>query len=214
MRALTFDLDGTLASVRWRRLGLWRAFLASPAVLGAYEPAVRALRGRRFADLPGALETEVCARSGKAPEEVSAALASAIGTVWPTLFAGARPASEVQWLLDAADDAGLPRVVVSDHPSLDKLAAMGLGGWTAVVDCTALGALKPLPDGIWAAAAALGIPPSEILHVGDRWDTDGGAAAAAGCAFLHISQIKAQREFVTSGRFFGYPGFAPHPRSP
>lgn len=184
--ALSFDLDGTLASVRWRRLGLWRGLLAWPRIIGAYEPAVRALRGRREPRWHEALVQEVMARSGEPEARVRRALDEVIGQAWPRLFAGARPAPAVRALLHAADEAGLPRVVVSDHAALDKLAAMGLGGWAAVIDCSAMGALKPLPDGLWAAAAAVGVPASRVLHVGDRWDTDGRAAAAAGCGFLHV----------------------------
>jgi phosphoglycolate phosphatase/putative hydrolase of the HAD superfamily len=76
--------------------------------------------------------------------------------------------------------------VVSDQPALDKLDALGLRGWAAVVDCTRLGALKPHPDGLRAALCALGCTASRALFVGDRWDSDGRAAALAGCAFLHI----------------------------
>ena len=185
-QALSFDLDGTLASVGWRRIGLWRGFLAWPRVVGAYEPAVKALRGRRVRCWSEALLAEVSQRSGEPPERAQAGLDAVIGKAWPRLFAGARPPKPVRDLLRAADEAGLPRVVVSDHAALDKLSAMGLGGWAAVIDCSALGALKPLPDGLWAASAQLGVPIGRVLHVGDRWDTDGRAAEAAGCAFLHV----------------------------
>lgn len=191
MQALSFDLDGTLAEVRWRRLGLWRAFLRWPRVLGAYEPAVRALRGQRHPDGPAALEEELIRRSGEPRARVREAMREAMDQTWPRLFAGAEVPPAVRALLDACDAAGVPRAVVSDHAAIDKLDALGLGGWSAVIDCSALGAYKPLPDGLWSAAAQLGVPMSGLLHVGDRWDTDGRAAAAAGCPFLHIDQLRA-----------------------
>ena len=92
-------------------------------------------------------------------------------------------------LIAALDEAGIPRALVSDYPGLDKLEGMGLAGFPVVVSCRTLGALKPLPDGLYAAASQLGVPVSQLLHVGDRWDTDGAAAAAAGCLFRHIDQI-------------------------
>ena len=184
-QALSFDLDGTLASVRWRRIGLWRGFLREPRILGAYEGAVRALRGVRALDWQSALIAEVSQRSGEEPAKVAEVLDAQIGRAWPALFEGARVPEAVAALLRAADAAGIPRVVVSDHAAVDKLSHMGLTGWAAIIDCSALGALKPLPDGILAAAATLGVRPAAILHVGDRWDTDGLAAAAAGCGFLH-----------------------------
>ena len=189
MRGVSFDLDGTLASVGWRRVRLWRGLLDAPAVLGAYEPAVRALRGTRALDLHAALVSELVRRSRRPEAEVQAALARWIEGAWPRLYADASPSPALRAALDAVDAAGLPRVVVSDHGALDKLAAMGLSGFAAVIDCGALGAYKPAPDGLWAAAATLGIPASELLHVGDRWDTDGLAAARAGCEFLHIRDV-------------------------
>ncbi len=189
MRAVSFDLDGTLAEVGRRRIGLWRELLRWPRVLGAYEPAVRALRGRRLEDLPRALEEEIVARSGEPPERVRAALEATFSRRWPALFAGAQVPAPLRALIAACDARALPRAVTSDHPALDKLGAMGLDGWAVVIDCGALGAYKPLPDGLWAAAAQLGVPPSALTHVGDRWDTDGAAAAAAGCRFVHVEQL-------------------------
>lgn len=189
IRALSFDLDGTLAEVRWRRLGLWRQLLRWPRVIGAYEPAVRALRGRRLEDGEAALVEEIALRSGEPAARVREALEQTFARAWPRLFAGARAPAGVIALLAEADRRGLPRAVVSDHPALDKLQAMGIGGWSAVIDCGALGAYKPLPDGLQAAAAQLGVRAGELLHVGDRWDTDGLAAAAAGCAFLHVDRL-------------------------
>ncbi len=43
--------------------------------------------------------------------------------------------------------------------------------------------LKPHPNGVLRAAAALGIEPSRCLVIGDRPDADGLAASAAGMAF-------------------------------
>jgi HAD superfamily hydrolase (TIGR01509 family) len=51
---------------------------------------------------------------------------------------------------------------------------------TIVTSCEA-GAWKPDPRIFEAAAERLTIPPSEILHVGDRWDLDVMGARSAGC---------------------------------
>ena len=79
-------------------------------------------------------------------------------------------------------------MVVSDYPARIKLRAMGLS-FDLVVDCRALGALKPLPDGLHVAAALTGASPSQTLFIGDRWDTDGEAAAAFGARFLPVSAL-------------------------
>ena len=197
--AVSFDLDGTLAEIRWRKLHMWPAMMRHPRIMAALSPAIAARRGQRIVDLDAAIAADIAAAVGAPPEQVAAVMKAELDGRWPQLFAGAAVPGPVAAMLRACDAAGLPRVVVSDHPPLDKLAAMGLTGWSAATSCRALGALKPLPDGLLATAAQLGIPPSALLHIGDRWETDGLAAAAAGCPFLHIDQIDPQaplRDFL------------------
>ena len=80
--------------------------------------------------------------------------------------------------------------VVSDYPARHKLRAMGVESlFDAVVANGEPGGpprLKPHPDGLLAAAAALGVVPERCLVIGDRPDADGAAAKAAGMAFRLI----------------------------
>lgn len=189
LRALSFDLDGTLVRVGWRWARLAPALAAHPRLLAAYPAAFRAARARRGDDLAATVAREVAARCGANPERTARWLRDLIEVRVPACHRGAPVPKSVAALIRASDEAGLPRAVVSDYPALAKLAAIGLGGWTAVVDCRRLGALKPWPDGLLAASAQLGVRPSELLHVGNRWDTDGIAAARAGCRFLHVDDL-------------------------
>jgi FMN phosphatase YigB (HAD superfamily) len=189
--AISFDLDGTLAEVRRRRLRLWRAILRDPLILAAFGPEVEALRGQRLPDLDRALITRIAHRCHQDPARVARVLREQIDGAWAQAFAGARPPPALGALLARSDRLGLPRVVVSDHPALPKLRAMGLSGWSAVVSCRALGALKPLPDGLLCAAAQVGVPPGRMLHVGDRDDCDGAMAAAAGARFVSVASLQA-----------------------
>ena len=92
-------------------------------------------------------------------------------------------------LIEACDDYNIPRAVLSDHPCLDKLRAIGLDkGWNSVVHCQTYGALKPLPDALYAVSAQLGIPTTDLVVVGDRHDSDGLMAQSAGSEFVHIDQ--------------------------
>ncbi|RME23854.1 MAG: HAD family hydrolase [Deltaproteobacteria bacterium] len=188
-QAVSFDLDGTLATVRLRRWRLWRGVVLHPAILAGYAGVVEELRGERPADLDAAIVARLAARTGGSTDRTRQVVDEWIDRRWPAAFRHARPPRGVRALVEACDRARIPRVVVSDHPALDKLAAMGLGGWAAVVSCRALGALKPLPDGLHAAAAQLGVPVRRILHVGDRPETDGAMAAAAGAAFLDVATL-------------------------
>lgn len=189
--ALSFDLDGTLAEVRWRKAALWRGVLRHGEVILGFGPVVESLRGQRFPDLDAEIRRRLAARTGRSEAEVGVILEEWIDRRWPASFRGARPPPSVARLLARGDQLGLPRVVVSDHPPEAKLRAMGLAGWAATVGCRRLGAFKPAPDGLLEAARLLGIPPQRILHVGDRPETDGGMAAAAGAGFVSVAQLDA-----------------------
>jgi putative hydrolase of the HAD superfamily len=98
---------------------------------------------------------------------------------------GVRPA------LAAVAARGLPQAVVSNFdgrlaPLLDGL---GLGPFATVVTSAQVGAAKPDPAPLRAAAAALGVPGSALLHIGDSQREDGGAAAAAGARWLAVEGV-------------------------
>jgi FMN phosphatase YigB (HAD superfamily) len=80
--------------------------------------------------------------------------------------------------------------LVSDYPARRKLEALGASAlFDAVVASGEPGGprrLKPHPDGLLRAAAALEVDPSACLVIGDRDDADGEAARAAGMAFRRI----------------------------
>jgi HAD superfamily hydrolase (TIGR01549 family) len=97
---------------------------------------------------------------------------------------------ELLALLKECDQKGIQRAVVSDNDVINKLRAINLlEGWSTLVSCRALGCLKPLPDGIQAACAQMGLHPAEVLVIGDRVETDGLAAFRAGAQFLPVSRL-------------------------
>ena len=97
---------------------------------------------------------------------------------------------EIRKIIDFCDKNSIPRAIISDHPCLDKLEAIGLKkGWSSVVSCRSYGALKPLPDALHAVVAQIGVPHHQLLMIGDRWDTDGLMATKAGVPFVHIKNI-------------------------
>lgn len=77
---------------------------------------------------------------------------------------------------------GLPQAVVSNFdvrlPGL--LAALGLGPFVTVITSAGVGAAKPDPAPLRAAAQGLGVPVADLLHIGDSATEDGGLAAC-GC---------------------------------
>lgn len=92
--------------------------------------------------------------------------------------------------IEAFRRAGGRTALVSDYPAQRKLAALGASAlFDAVVASGEPGGprrLKPHPDGMLRAAAALEVEPAACLVIGDREDADGAAARAAGMEFRRI----------------------------
>lgn len=186
--AVSFDMDGTLAEVRRRQLGMWPGLLRYPRALTALKGGFDAWRGRRSLNLDAAVLNDLQHQRRISPDRLEGALRDELDGRWPALFQGAPVLPAAAALLQALSARRIPLALVSDYPGLTKLDGLGID-MPVVISCRALGALKPLPDGLLAAASQLGVPASQLLHVGDRWDTDGRAAAAAGCQFRHIDDI-------------------------
>lgn len=193
LRAVTFDLDGTLYDLRaargpvlWATFPRWRTLRVGRAVR-------EALRGRTF-ESGQALRDEEAREVGErlevTPGEARARLDAvfdrdlcrALRRVGPT--PGARQG--LQLLLER----GLRLGVVSDRRIDDKLAALGLGDlpWAARISADERGVLKPSAAPFLSACAALGVTPVEAAHVGDRDDTDGVGARAAGMRALVLGR--------------------------
>ena len=109
---------------------------------------------------------------------------------WAQCYVPSRIPRQMKELLLHLQEERMPLALISDHPSIEKLQHLGLlSRFSTLVDCSGIGALKPLPDAIQHACANLGVHPSELLFIGDRAETDGGAAHAAGCAFVSVEHL-------------------------
>jgi FMN phosphatase YigB (HAD superfamily) len=79
--------------------------------------------------------------------------------------------------------------VLSDYDSVnERLSNLGIDSnhFSITASCEASGALKPSPKSFLQIANNWGIPPEQLLVIGDRDDTDGAAARNAGMKFLQI----------------------------
>jgi HAD superfamily hydrolase (TIGR01549 family) len=93
--------------------------------------------------------------------------------------------------LDFLAARGVRCGVLSDYPSHEKLAALGIANRfdlvLSAVDAD-IDAFKPDPRGFVVASARWGIPTREVLYVGDRTDVDAVGAAAAGMQCVLITE--------------------------
>ncbi|MCP4807224.1 MAG: HAD family hydrolase [Proteobacteria bacterium] len=189
--AVTFDVDGTLYPLPLQRAFLLPYLAMHPLLLGNYNAVVQEVRTERVrsTDLRGEVARRLGERVGANADRARQVINQVIHGAWPSTFSPRTPYGGIAELLAAIDAAGIPRSVVSDYPAERKLANMGLeSGWTAVIDCEGLGAYKPQPDGLLAAAQAMEVDPSRVLHIGDRADTDGAMADEAGAACVLIGE--------------------------
>lgn len=192
VRALLFDLDGTL--YRQRPLRIRMALEFALASLGAPLAVLRAARGvalfrrarEELRDRVGGLERlqyeEAARRAGVDEEQLER---------WVREWIEERPlrhlrrlrAEGLAELLDALDARGLRAGILSDYPARAKLEALGLRGRFDPVLCSTdreIDAFKPNPRGFLRACQLWGVVPAEVLYVGDRADVDAEGARRAG----------------------------------
>ena len=90
--------------------------------------------------------------------------------------------------LDDFQQRGMRQIIVSDYRPDYKLEALGLVDvFENKFACENYHNLKPSPVVFDVVCEELGVLPAEILHIGDRLDTDGVAAKNAGCQFFHLA---------------------------
>lgn len=103
-----------------------------------------------------------------------------------------RPFDDVGAALEAIAKRGLRTAVVSNWDCSLPEALTGAGlEFDAVVDSATTGASKPDPAMFLLAVRRLGVDPSRVLHVGDRDDTDGAGARAAGLDVVIVDRSDA-----------------------
>ncbi|MBX3209001.1 MAG: HAD hydrolase-like protein [Labilithrix sp.] len=212
-RALLFDLDGTLVDSRRDIAAALNVALEAvghaPLPLEAIVPMIgdgartlvaRALAhderagggsgsgsgsgGRALAPTASASAASVAAEGDALLDEVAALFVRSYAerpVVHTALLPGAREALEV----------GLPAALVTNKPravSVLVLEALGVASAFGAVFAGGDGPLKPSPDGVRAAAAALGVPIEGAWMIGDG-PQDILAGRAAGCFTIAVPGI-------------------------
>lgn len=187
VRAVSWDVDGTLYSTSRLTARLWLAVL-SASLDGKASAAWRAVAAmRRFRKRM----ERVRANGGRLEtDDASVEERVALEQAWlsPEIAAlGARPG--VSSALRAFRGRFESQVVLSDFDPAHKLASLGLlDCFDAIYSGERLGYLKPSPEPFRRILRDLDLRPESLLHIGDRPETDGAGAAAAGCRVLVLGQ--------------------------
>lgn len=197
IKAVIFDLDGTL----YRKSGLPLKLICSDLrhmfVLGNERKARAELKGRWFGDEQAyydALYERVAQLS-----HISRCMAKR----WyeqgymPSMQRVLRRCYSIEpWVEGLLSDLrrqGIKLAVYSDYGCLnERLEALGFDRrWVDVTaDAPSLGGLKPCKQSGDRICEMLGVAPAEILMVGDRDDTDGETARRCGMRFQLVELKK------------------------
>lgn len=178
VKALVFDLDGTLLDTLEDLADAVNAALREAGFAGHPVDAYRYFVG-------DGMET-MLRRAAPAGTEDAALAALALGlrkTYATNWDAKTRPYPGVQPMLEALARAGLPFAVLSNKPQdfTELCVRRFFPGitFTAVQGSPKGGKAKPDPAMALALAQSFGVPPSEVLFVGDS-SVDMDTATAAG----------------------------------
>ena len=226
IRAVLLDVDGTLYRPRplQARMALEllllpltgrsiRGAVATWRIIAAFRRLREGLRGRPMGGEPldRVQYLVASAETGLPVDEVEQVVLRWIQER-PLRHLSGAALPGVSDTLDAIAERGAKVGFLSDYPVAGKVRALGLGQHleSGVVLCTtdeAIGTFKPDPRGFEVAAEMLGLPPAEILYVGDRPSVDAAGAARAGmpCAIIAAA---GSRRFEETGRHAGARAFA------
>ena len=190
---VVFDLDGTLYA---KKRMIWRMLMAAPCewrMMLAERKTRTALRGQYF-DTKEAFDkaffqlfSEIRGCSAQQAMEWCEKM------YMPLMVSVIRKYYKpVDWLVPFAEECkkqDIRLVVLSDYGHThEKLSALGMDeqlfDW--VISAPELGGLKPAPELMHKVAERMNVTPDQCLVIGDREDTDGLLAEAAGARFFLV----------------------------
>ena len=166
MRAVIFDLDGTLVDTVYAHVFAWQRALAEAAM------PIDGWRIHRRMGMSGGLFTRAVARElGRplAPEEAEG-IQARHGELFAELLPERRPLPGAVELLAELREAGVAHGIATSgrRPEID---ALEVGSETVVVERGDVLRAKPEPDLFLACSERLGVPPEACYVVGDAvWD--------------------------------------------
>ena len=191
LRAVVFDIDGTLYPIRQIVRRSWHLVCRHPRLFRAFGRARSVLRGERPGTGLRLRQAELVAGYlGIDTEAAAEAVERVVYREWPRTFRRLRPYTEVVATLSRLRADGLRLGVVSDSPfTREKLAALGLEtGWRGVVSADVAGALKPNPEPFLLILRLLQVRPEEVLFVGNSYAHDMIGAHRVGMRAAHLTR--------------------------
>ena len=187
--AVAFDLDGTLYPDFRLYVRLVPFLLKENRLLRAMGRARNMLRksgsyGRDFYETQFRLMGEILKENAEKVREKTERL---IYRGWEPLFMKIRLFPHVTETLDAFRKEGIRMGILSDFPPEKKLENLKISGyWDTVLCSETVGRLKPDPASFLELAGSMGMPPEQILYVGNSnsYDVEGASMAGMKTAYI------------------------------
>lgn len=170
MRALIFDVDGTLVDTVYAHVFSWQLAFAETGM------PIEAWRVHRRIGMSGGLFTRAAAREVGHPltDEQARFVQDRHGEIFRQLLPERRPLPGAVALLRHLREVGMPHGIATSGrpPEIDaSLAVLDLPPGMVVVDRGDVGRAKPEPDLFLACQERLGVAPQDCYVVGDAvWD--------------------------------------------
>ena len=170
MRALIFDLDGTLVDTVYAHVFAWQQALAEAGL------SIDGWRIHRRIGMSGGLFTRAVARElgRELSADQVAFLAARHGVLFEQMLPVRWPTNGAVELLHRLRQLGVPHGIATSgqHPQIDaSLVALGVPDSMVVVDRGDVAHAKPEPDLFLACAERMGVGPDACYVVGDAvWD--------------------------------------------
>lgn len=203
MRAMIFDLDGTLVDTVYAHVFAWqRAFAESGLAIDGW-------RIHRRIGMSGGLFARAAARElgREINAEQEEALQQRHGELYRQFLPERRPLPGAVELLGTLRRNGVVFGIATSgrRPEIDaSLDALRIGGDTVVIERRDVARAKPEPDLFLACQARLGVPAAECYVVGDAvWDL----LAARRAGMLSVGLLSGgygEDELLASGAFRVY----------
>jgi putative hydrolase of the HAD superfamily len=192
LKAVAFDLDGTLypnSSLYMRAVPL---FFKNPLLIAAFGRIRRELRLITPINDFYALQRELLAKELKITEEKAAKIIEEIiYPTWQSVLKQTKLYSGVRLVIEDLKRQGLKLGVLSDFPVQKKLRFLHIDGvWDYEYSTEEVGYLKPNSEPFYHMAESLHVAPEDIIYVGNNYELDMVGASKAGLKTAYLSRRK------------------------
>lgn len=199
INAVIFDLDGTLYdNSKIARSFILRSLLHL-RLIGSERKCRHEMAGKYYGDNGEAyaeLFSKMAAKSGHSARQAEKWFWDKYMPIQVSTLRNTRHRKPwVDNVLSDLKSKGIKIACFSDYGMVkEKLEALGISPsyFDYIVDAPSIGGLKPCKEAFLNVARHLEVAPEEALVVGDREDTDGLGAKAAGMQFMLVSQKDSQ----------------------